>query len=93
MIRSREKVRYGRFVHTTSDSGYGTPDFKKLAEAYDIEYTSFAPGIFEKIDRPLLIEAMIDEDIDLEPNLPMGNKCQHLVPEWDKALFEELDKL
>lgn len=93
MIRSREKVRYGRFVHTTADSGYGTPDFKKLAEAYDIEYTGFTPGIFEKIDRPLLVEAMIDEDIDLEPNLPRGNKCQHLVPEWNKALFEELDKL
>lgn len=93
MIRSREKVRYGRFVHTTADSGYGIPDFKKLAEAYDIEYTGFTPGIFEKIDRPLLVEAMINEAIDLEPNLPRGNKCQHLVPEWDKALFEELDKL
>lgn len=93
MIRDREKNRYGRFVHTTQDSGYGTPDFKNLAEAYGIEYKEYTPGIFAKIDRPILVEAMIDEDIALEPNLPKENRCQNLAPELDKTLFDELDKL
>lgn len=93
MIKDREKNRYGRFVHTTQGSGYGTPDFKKLAEAYGIEYKAYTPEIFTKIDRPILVEAMIDEDIALEPNLPRGNGCQNLAPELDKTLFDELDKL
>lgn len=93
MIKDREKNRYGRFVHTTFDSGYGTPDFKKLAEAYGIEYKAYTPVIFANIDRPILVEARIEEDIALEPNLPKGNICQNLTPELDKTLFEELDKL
>ncbi len=93
MIRSRERQRYGRFVHTTSDSGYGTPDFKKLAAAYGIEYKEYIPGVFEKIDVPILVEVGIDETVDMEPNLPRGNMCQELVPALDKTLFEVLDIL
>ena len=93
MIKDRENSRYGRFVHTTQGSGYGTPDFKKLAEAYGIEHKVYTPEIFVNIDRPILVEAMIDEDIALEPNLPRGNGCQNLAPELDKTLFDELDKL
>ena len=93
MIRDRERNRYGRFVHTTQGSGYGTPDFKKLAEAYRIEYRTFLPDIFANVDRPILVEAVIDEDIALEPNLPKGNTCQNLTPELDKTLFNKLDKL
>ena len=93
MIRSRENQRYGRFVHTTPNSGYGTPDFKKLAEAYGIEYIKYTTGVFEKIDRPILVEVIIDEEIGLEPNLPRGNRCCELVPELNKTLFDVLDKL
>ena len=93
MIRDREKGRYSRFVHTTRDSGYGTPDFKKLAEAYGVEYKEYTPEAFTKIDKPILVEAIIGEEIGLKPNLPKGNKCQNLAPELDKKLFDELDKL
>lgn len=93
MIRSREKQRYDRFVHTTFDSGYGTPDFKKAAEAYGIKYLDYSSDILIKKDMPELIEIKIDEDIDLEPNLPRGNSCQKLVPLIDKTLFDELDRL
>ena len=93
MIKDREKGRYGKYVHTTQDSGYGVPDFKKLAGAYGIEYKEYAPEVFAKIDRPILVEAVIDEDIGLELNLPKGNRCQNLAPELDKTLFDELDKL
>ena len=93
MIRSREKQRYDKFVHTTFDSGYGTPDFKKAAEAYGIEYLDAYSDISIKQDAPKLIEIKIDEDIDIEPNLPRGNSCQRLVPEIDGKLFEELDSL
>ena len=93
MIRSREKLRYDRFVHTTTDSGYGVPDFAKLAGTYGIEYKKYIPGIFKKIDRPILVEMNINKDTDLEPNLPKGSKCQDLTPELDRALFKELDRL
>lgn len=100
MIRSREMQRYSRVVHTTRDSGYGTPDFRKLTEAYGIEYEKYTPRdkaflreVFAKIDRPVLVEVAIEEDINLEPNLPKGNRCQNLVPELDRLVFEELDKL
>ncbi len=93
MIRSREKLRYPKFVHTTAESGYGTPDFRKLAETYGIGYQTFSPAAFENMDGPLLVEAQFDEAIDLEPNLPRGNRCQDMSPAMDKVLFEELDKL
>lgn len=93
MIRSREKTRYESFVHTTADSGYGTPDFRQLAKAYGIEYRPFTPEAFTRIDRPALIEVQFDEDLDLEPNLPKGSRCQDLAPELDKKTFEGLDRL
>lgn len=93
MIRDREKSRYSSFVHTTPNSGYGTSDFKMLAEAYGIEYEAYSSGIFAKIDRPVLVEAIIAEDIGLVPNLPKGNMCQDLAPELDKKRFDELNKL
>lgn len=93
MIRSREKQRYGRYVHTTYDSGYGAPDFRTLAKAYGIDWFEYPAGIPKTICGPSLIEVKIDEEIDLEPYLPRGNSCERLSPEIDEALFEELGKL
>ena len=45
------------------------------------------------MEGPVLVEVAIEEDIDLEPDLPRGNRCQDLVPELDKTLFEHLDRL
>lgn len=93
MIKSREKKRFGRYVHTTAGSGYTTANFTKLSDAYGISCFVYSPDIFKCITRPMLVEIEVDEEVDLEPYLPMANLCQKLVPEIDEELYEMLNAL
>lgn len=88
MIRSREKMKYnGQFVHTTLESGYGFPCLEKLAEAYGIKYSK----TFDSF--PSIVEIDIDEEIDLEPDLPVGKECQDMMPALSREKYEELQSL
>ena len=80
-------------MHTTLDSGYGSPNFNMLSQSYNIEYFKYSACIPKKIDRPMIIEIKIDDDIDLAPYLPKGNDCQKLAPEISEMLFNELNNL
>lgn len=100
MIREREKDRYqGHYVHTTRDSEYGVPDFRKIATAYHIEYECIdALADTESLNfslgtTPKLIEVCIDADTDLFPTLPQGSPCQDLAPELPRELYDELNNL
>lgn len=88
MIRSKQKSKYdGDFIHTTNDSGYSLPDIEAIAKAYGIEYTESADVY------PSIAEIIIDEDIDLFPNLPAGNECQDMFPLIDRQKYEILQKM
>lgn len=100
MIMEREIKKYGDYlVHTTLDSGYGFPDFEKVANCYGIGYMRVEPTEEFEIGEnylgkvPTIVEFMIDRNTELTPSLPIGKPCQDLSPEIDRELYKKLDKL
>ena len=100
MIKEREEKKYGsHFVHTTLDSGYGIPDLRGIAEAYQMEYRKISTleGLPEADDTPstapCLIDLWVDGEQPLRPNLPVGNSCQDLEPEIPRELYRYLEEL
>ncbi len=87
MIKDRELAVYKRAMHTTSASGYATPSFEALANAYNLKY-----GVYSAKE-PSLIEICVDEDIFLTPSLPKGKKCQKMTPELHENLYCFLNQL
>lgn len=100
MIMEREKARYGDYyVHTTTGSGYSFPDFEGVAKAYHIAYQRIYAGNGAEAPKleigkaPLLLELIIDENTELDPNLPQGNACQDLAPALPRELYNRLDRM
>lgn len=100
MIKDREYQKYGQhFIHTTIDSGFGSPRFDLLAKGYNIEYCMLnieelvKKNIMEPLTRPIIIEGIFSEDISLMPDLPKGNLIQDMTPELDLEVFKKLEKL
>lgn len=100
MIMEREKAQYGDYlIHTTLDDGYSYPNFEKIALCYDINYLKVdinrkTQKINEMdLNRPGIIEMIVNRDTELTPRLPIGNPCQNLSPELPKDLYWQLDIL
>lgn len=80
MISDHERDRYGeKFIHVNKETGYITPNFKHIAEAY---------GIHDK-----LVVIDINEDIKLTPTLPKGRLCQDMEPAISRDRYDWLNKL
>jgi len=101
MIRDEQRSRFdSRFLCTTSGSGYGVPNVKKLADAFGINYI-FCEDSIDKTeltpiisgDEPVLAEIILNENACRPPYLPMGHAMQNLVPEINKELYEQLESL
>ena len=97
MIRDRE-MSYDKYLHTTKDSGFGSPDFKGIAKAYGMAYhlyenSSSLKILIEGNVYPALVELIVDEEIGLTPNLPKGSKCQDMQPALPKEKYEFLNQL
>ena len=95
MIKDREAIAgYGYSLHTTEESGYGTPKFSIVAEAYRIVYLRIDEyHSFPIIDKPLFLELSISENQTLTPSLPRGRDIQDLEPRINKELYNRLNKL
>lgn len=103
MIKSREIRKFNsKFLLTTEDSGYSVVNFERLAYTYNFSYVKvnnvldFDNKIIKmnfRRNEPLIIELCVDENIDLEINLPIGNKCQDMLPKLDKKIYSEIEKL
>lgn len=99
MIRSRQKKMFNScFLHTTTSSGYSNPSFKDIASGYGIEYLNFSEienldSFFKNINKPYIIEMLIDENFDLSPSISLGDSCQNMTPYLDSDLFEMLNCL
>lgn len=88
MIRSRQKAKYqSRFIHTTLNGGYSVPDIHGLARAHGIAVSDKA------IVFPSVVDMEVDEAVDLEPSLPIGNDCQDMYPYVDRKRYERLQSL
>ena len=101
MIKSRQIRKYNsEFLLTTKETGYSVVDLKKLSNTYNFEYVQIEniTDINDKLlncdyAKPLFVNFIVDESIDLEISLPIGNNCRDMEPKLDRNLDEELKKL
>lgn len=98
MIRSRQLEKFGgKFLHTTFETGYGSPNFELVAKAYGIRYLHLTEdAVFDMrtvLQEPCIVEMQVDESFGLSPNLPVGNPCQKLVPKLSVEEYEYCEKL
>lgn len=91
MIRAWQSRYLGRVSHTTVDSGYETPDFSKIAEAFDLTYIRVAKE--DDLEQwktgagsPALIELVPDSDMD---TCPLRN-YQDQQPLLERELLQEI---
>ena len=101
MIKSRQIRRYNsEFLLTTKETGYSMVDLEKLSNAYDFDYVQIES--VEDIDnklidcdytKPLFINFIVDENIDLEISLPIGNDCKDMEPKLDETVLERMKNL
>ena len=98
MLRDSEiKQGHSFFLHTTIQSGYSHPDYKKIAYAYNIDYIEINnikqvnSNIFKQI--PQIIELSLNKDSEIVQFLPKGNPCQKFVPELEETIYMNLDNL
>lgn len=87
MIRDREAASYNHFIHTTNESGFQSPDYREIAHAYGLNYTTTPDAT------PCFVEIIIDESIGLTPNLPKGRKCQEMQPDISEDIYNYLNSL
>ena len=101
MIKSRQIRKYNsEFLLTTKETGYSVVNLKKLSDTYNFEYVQIESikDIDSKLincdyTEPLLVNFTVDEYIDLEISLPVGNNCRDMEPKLDRNIYEELEKL
>ena len=96
----REVAKHGtHLVHTTTNDGYSYPNFKKIANCFDINYyriekqTDLVELKRSTLNEPAIVEMMIDINTPLYPKLPVGEVCQKLVPKLPDELFEYLNAI
>lgn len=97
MIRDRQIQRYsGHCIHTTTESGYGTPKFSVLAKGYGIETArieTFSAKAWYSYPFPLLLELDVSMDTTLQPFLPKGAPCQDMAPPLERTLYHWLESM
>lgn len=100
MIMEREVAKHGNYLlHTTPNDGYSYPEFEKIADCYGLNYSQIdlinkpIARVKQINEGPSIIEILVDRNIPLEPNLPIGNRCEELAPMIPRELFEKLDEL
>ena len=99
MIKSRQIRRYNsEFLLTTKKTGYSVVDLEKLSNTYGFDYIQIesVKDIDNKLrdcdyTKPLFINFIVDENIDLEISLPVGNNCKDMEPKLSKEIYEKLN--
>ena len=101
MIRHFQEMYFsGNYFQTTQVGGFTSPDFKRLADAYQIDYhivncekdIDYLKDFFTN-EKPTLIEVKLNENTYVFPKLEYGKPNQDQEPLLDRKLFNELMKL
>ena len=99
MIRHFQEMYFDKnYAQTVDGNGYEAPDFKKIANAFDMTYLradsvdDINSILFENME-PVLIEINITDDTYVFPKLEFGKPNQDQEPLIDRKLYEELMKL
>ena len=98
MIRHFQEMYFNdNYFQTTPDGGFSSPNFAKLAEAYDIQYTCIRDeSEIELLDEilnsnsPAFIEVQIFEKTYVFPKLEFGTPNQDQEPLLDRRLYDKL---
>lgn len=100
MIRDKEITGYkGKFLHSTSESGYQIPNLKEVAALYYLGYAEVDTrskndeAINLSFNTPGILNLLINENLSLEPSLPRGRQPQDMVPKLEKSRYEYLNNL
>ena len=98
MIRHFQEMYFkGNYFQTTAKSGFTSPDFSKLADAYNIGYIRIEKE--EDINlvrnvltsfKPSFIEVVLTEDTYVFPKLEYGKPNQDQEPLLNRTLFREI---
>ncbi len=100
MVREFQDLYFNK-NHQSTVTGYGYPDFKKLADAYNFDYVLISriqenDPIFSEIisrKKPVLVEVDIDVNAQLQPKVVYGHALDDQAPYLDeeqKAYLENL---
>lgn len=101
MIRHFQEMYFsGNYFQTTKIGGFTSPDFNRLADAYQIDYyivnceedIDYLKDVFTN-EKPTLIEVKLNENTYVFPKLEYGKPIQDQEPLLDRKLFNELMKL
>lgn len=99
MIRGFQERYFDKnYSQTIEGKGYSAPDFRKLAEAYELDYKLIktADDIkslkLSSLD-PCIIEIEMPMNTALKPNFGNNGMIQDQYPYIDRTLYEELMKL
>lgn len=88
MIKDREiATQHDYYLHTTMDSGYGSPNFEQIASAYKLKCVDFT----DKLPYPSIVHIRIDDGVALTPSLPKGKPLQDMNPELDRERYNKLN--
>lgn len=96
MIRHFQEMYFeGNYTQTLCGTGYDAPDFKKIADAYGIEYKSVEniediPENIIKSGEPALIEIILRENTYVYPKLEFGKPNQDQEPLLNRKLYDDL---
>ena len=100
MIRDKERCAYGKYLHVSAGTGFGSPCMNKLMESYGIAYRKLANMTDEDIenelgncDAPVFIDCEVGQDLPLTPTLPRDRLCHDLSPTLPKDKFNYLERL
>ena len=100
MVREFQNL-YLKKNYQSSVIGYGCPDLKKIAKAYDFEYIRIT-GVahndttIKKImdsKHPVLVEVVVDIDAPLQPKVVYGHALDDQAPYLDEKQKSILEKL
>ena len=101
MIRHVQEMYFnGNYYQTTPSGGFTSPDFRKLSDAYHIDYyliqSTTDLGKLQTVlidQKPAFVEVILDEDTYVFPKLEFGKPNQDQEPLLDRNTFEELMRL
>ncbi len=100
MVREFQDLYFNK-NHQSTVKGYGCPDLKKIAKAYDLEYVRMTnlskdDQVLRSIiasDKPVLIEVDVDITAPLQPKVVYGHALDDQSPYLDEKQKEYLEKL
>lgn len=96
MIRHFQEIYFNKnYILTTKDSGYSTPNLKKIAKAYELKYFKIKniDGIKKEIfsyPKAAIIEIIFDFDTYVSPKLEFGKPNCDQLPLLDRKLYKYL---